>query len=426
MIWYPFTVQKGYEPVRIVRGEKEFVYDENGKSYIDAVSSWWTSVHGHRHPAIVAAIEKQLSELDHVMLAGFTHEPAERLARELVSFAGGNFSRVFYSDNGSTAVEVALKIAVQYFYNRGNPEKKRIIHFGGAYHGDTTGAMSVGGDSVFNRPFAGLLFDSPEPAAPDCYHCPAGKERGSCRTECLDDLENLLTAEHGTIAAVIVEPLIMGAGGMIFYKPAVLERLARICRSHDVLVIYDEVFTGFGRTGKNFAFEHAVSPDILAAAKGLGGGVIPIAMTMVSEKVYAEFDSDYPQKAFYHGHTMTGNPVGCSTALASLKLYHDENYPGKIAGIEKFYAKKERLLADKFSFVKNIRWLGAVFALEIDQGEQGYLNPVGPLIRKLSLEKGVLLRPLGNQLYITPPYITSRESLEQVFDAVDYCLERIF
>ncbi|TGK35170.1 adenosylmethionine--8-amino-7-oxononanoate transaminase [Leptospira gomenensis] len=422
MIWYPFTLQ--YEPdspVKIVRGEKEFLYDEGGNSYIDAISSWWANIHGHNHPKIIQAIRDQLDRLDHVLLAGFTHEPAETLAAQLMKITDGLFHKVLYSDNGSSAVEIMIKLAYQYFRNIGQSERTTFIKWNTSYHGDTIGAMSVGGDSVFNRVFSGLLFPTKEFPAPNCNFCPVGKLPDSCRTECLRTIEEYLEAHPNEVAGIVIEPLILGSGGMVFYQEEVLRSLERTAKKYGAFLLVDEVFTGFGRTGSFFAYQRAgIRPDLIAVAKGLSGGSLPIAATLVCEKIHSAFVNPDPEKGFYHGHTMTGNPLACRAALASIELLQEPGFLKRVQELEKKINVGLESLEREFPHrIRNRRVLGAVGVLELEVGSQaGYTYPGNKILKKKFLEKGVLLRPLGNVLYLAPPYSISDSSLEKVFNAI--------
>ncbi|TGJ99244.1 adenosylmethionine--8-amino-7-oxononanoate transaminase [Leptospira semungkisensis] len=423
MIWHPYTIQLDSDPpLKIVSAKEEFLFDENGKEYIDGISSWWVSIHGHNHPKMVAAVQEQANQLDHVLLAGFTHPPALELAHELLEFAGWNFHKVVYSDNGSTALEIMLKIALQFFRNQGMEKKKVFVTFSGSYHGDTIGAMSVGGDSVFNRVFQSLLFPTRHFPSPACHDCPVGKVPHSCTEDCLDELEAYLSGHSEEVVGVLLEPLIAGVGGMLFHKPAVLSRLREITKRYGVLLLLDEVFTGFGRTGYNFAFQSAgIQPDMIALAKGLTAGALPLAATLVREEIYREFVSADPLKAFFHGHTMTGYPGGCAAALASLRIFKEENRLGDVKILESYmeegWAKLRSEFPDK---IKNVRVLGAVGVGELFTGkeEPGYISSFAREFKRLCLDRGVILRPLGNVIYITPPYNISKASLQKIFQAI--------
>ncbi len=421
MIWHPYTILKGQpDPLKIVRAKGEFLYDEKGNEFIDAVSSWWISIHGHNHPYIIEKVKESLSNLDHVLLAGYTHVNAERLAEKLIEFTNDDFKAVFYSDNGSCAIDIAIKMATQYFQNRSEVKKEKILHFSECYHGDTIGAMSVAGKSSFNSVFQKLLFDSPEFPSPDCHNCPIGKNPTTCKEECLEPVETYLAANADTTAAIIIEPMIQGAAGMKIYKKEILSKLKSLSEKYNMLLILDEIFTGFGRTGKNFAYENAgIKPDIVTVAKGLTGGVMPLAGTLVSEKIYEGFYSDDANKAFYHGHTMTGNPSACAAGLASLELYEKENRLQDVIRLEKELKSRMSILKSKFGEkMLNDRTLGAVCAFELE-GKSDYLNPISKKIKAYSLARGVMIRPLGNTVYVAPPYTISKNSLDKIFKVIE-------
>jgi len=418
MIWHPFTPQAGEaEPLRIARAQAEYLHDAEGREYIDAISSWWTVIHGHNHPGIVAAVKAQLDKLDHVLLAGFTHDPAEQLAAKLLQLTAGDFGRVFYSDNGSTAVEIMLKLAVQFWANQGKSAKNRFITFDASYHGDTVGAMSAGGDAVFNRIFSSLMFETQEFSYPTTV---ANAE------SILAEVDGYLGEQGDRVAGIILEPLIAAAGGMVFQDADVLRRLAELARKHRTLLLLDEVFTGMGRTGHMFAYQKAgIKPDLIALAKGLTGGMLPLAVTLVSEAVHAAFISEDPAKTFYHGHSMTGNPPGCAAALASLRLLEEDNRLQQAQELEKKMAKQWQALADSFrEKIQHVRSLGAVSAanLVVKSGKPGYVFPAAKAIRAQALAEGVVLRPLGNVIYVTPPYNISDAALEKVFQVMEKIL----
>jgi len=415
MIWHPFTPQLGSDaPLKLVRGEREYLFDAAGKRYVDAVASWWTMVHGHNHPEIIAAITRQLQTLDHAMLAGFTHEPAERLAAKLIALGDKLFSHVFYSDNGSTAVEVMLKLALQYWYNLGETRRNIFVKFDAAYHGDTVGAMSVAGDSLFNRPFRDLLFQTHEIAYPTA---------GANAEGILAALENYLTKHADSVVGIVIEPLIAAAGGMVFQSVETLQRIAALAKKYNVLLLFDEVFTGLGRTGALFAWQKsAVNPDIVALAKGLTGGVLPLAVTLATQKIHAAFASADPAKTFYHGHTMTGNPPGCAAALASLDLLTRPGALENIAALEEKMCTRWQRIATKYGDkIIATRAMGAVSAanLATDNEKPGYVFSAVNAIKRQALAEGVILRPLGNVIYVTPPYNITDAALDTTFAAIE-------
>jgi len=370
VLWHPYTqAATSAAPLPVVGGEGPYLVLEDGRRILDAVSSWWVCVHGHAHPRLADALARQARTLEHVLFAGATHPPAVELAEELCALTG--LDRVFYSDNGSTAVEVALKMAYQYWRNRGE-KRTRFLALEHAYHGDTVGAMSVSGVALFREAFRDLLFEV------DRYEGEIG-----------DD-----------VAAVLVEPILQGAGGMRIHAPAQLAGIAERCREAGTLLIADEVLTGFGRTGKMFACEHAgVAPDIACLSKGLTGGTLPFAATLATEGIYAAFLSEDRGRTFFHGHSYTGNPLGCAVALESLRLFEENRTLERANAIG---ARLREGLEPLRGSVEEIRGIGPVWAVEL-ASDAGYLADVGPRMAAAALERGMLLRPLGNVLYAMPP-----------------------
>jgi adenosylmethionine-8-amino-7-oxononanoate aminotransferase len=425
-VWHPYTQESlDPEPIRIKKAEGVYLYTEDGRRILDAISSWWVNLHGHAHPRISAAIGKQAEELEHVIFAGFTHEPAEQLACKLQNITPRGLSHIFFSDNGSTAVEVALKMAVQYWKNRGEGQRKNIIALDHAYHGDTVGAMSVSADSSFTEAFDDMRFNVQRAHSAYCYRCPVGLKRESCSIECVTSIQTLLEQQEGTVAAVILEPLLQGAGGMIIHPPEFLERIGQLCREHGVLLIADEVFTGFGRTGAMFASDLAgVRPDIMCISKGLTGGFLPFAATLCSEEVYAAFLAPDRMHTFFHGHSYAGNPLGCAAALANLEIFESEPVFDRIRTIEGIHRERLPLLGES-ALVGDTRMLGTVAALELKTEDPGYLSEVRPLLYDFFLSRDVLLRPLGNVIYILPPYVIQPDQLHYIYDVVAEALAHI-
>jgi len=423
-IWHPFT-QEALDPapIRIAKAEGPYLYTDDGRRLIDAISSWWTNIHGHGHPAIAAAIAAQAARLDHVLLAGFTHDAAEQLAAGLREVLPPTLTRLFFSDDGSTAVEVALKMAVQYWKNAGQPAKTGIVALEHAYHGDTVGAMSVGDDSAFNDPFQSMRFPVHRVHSAYCYRCPVGKTRDSCSLDCVEKLARLLEEKHGEIAAVIAEPLLQGAGGMIVHPVEFLQRLRALCTEYGVLLIADEVLTGFGRCGKMFACELAdVLPDIVCLSKGLTGGAVPMGATACAEFIHEAFVSPDRMRAFYHGHSYTGNPIGAAAGVASLKIFRDEPVFDRIAAIAAIH--RERLAAIRHHpAVADVRSIGAMAAIELRAPDAGYFSNLKPRLYDFFLRSGILLRPLGNVIYVLPPYVTPPADLRFIHDRIAESLD---
>ena len=422
-LWHPFT-QKGADPppLRVRRGEGVYLETEDGRQILDAISSWWVNLHGHSHPAIAAAIGKQAARLEHVLFAGFSHEPAEELAERLGKIVPASLRHIFFSDDGSTAVEVALKLAVQYWSNCGRPEKHRIVALEHAYHGDTVGAMSVSDDSLFTAPFASMRMPVLRTHSACCAHCPVGLTRATCRIECLSRLEQMLSEHGGEIAAVIVEPLLQGAGGMIVHPEEFLSGVRRITAAHDVLLIADEVLTGFGRTGRMFACQRAgVSPDIMCVAKGLTGGFVSMAATFTTDRVHEAFTGADRSRTFFHGHSYTANPVACAAANATMQIFNTEPVFQRIAAIESVHAARLPAFA-AHPCVADVRHVGTVAAIELKVPDAGYLSSLRPRLYKFFLDRGVLLRPLGNVVYVLPPYVITAEQLNFVYDVIQESL----
>ena len=402
-VWHPFTQHALTPEFPVVsRGEGVWLETDKGR-LLDAISSWWVITHGHRHPKIVAAIKAQADRLDQVIFANLTHQPAEDVARGLIEIAPRGLSHVFYSDSGSTAVEVALKMALGFWKNTGKP-RTRIIALEHAYHGDTVGTMSAGARGVFTAAYGPLLFDVvrlPFPAP--------GREQ-----ETLD----MLKAAAKDAAALIVEPLILGSGGMLMYPPEVLRALAIICRRNGTLFIADEVMTGFGRTGTLFACKQAgVSPDILCLAKGLTGGSLPLAVTLCTPEIFQAHYSQDRSRTFFHSSSFTANPIACAAARANLEIWRDEPVAGRITGLGAM--QEERLKGFRTdSRFTNVRRLGTIAALDLKVADPGYMAGIGPRLTAFFLGRGILLRPLGNTIYVLPPYGIAAAELDLVYDAI--------
>ncbi len=412
-VWHPYTQHKTADaPLAIVRGEGALLFTRSGKPYIDAISSWWVNLHGHGHPYIAEQVYRQFRELEHVIFAGFTHPPAVDLAERLLGLLPGKQAKVFYSDNGSTAVEIGIKMAIQYFHNLGKSRKK-LVAFEKAFHGETFGAMSASGDHALNIPFHDHLFEVLRIPAPL-----PGREK-----ESLDALETILNRE--SVYAFIFEPLVMGTAGMLMYRPEALDALLRMCREKGVLRIADEVMTGFGRTGSLFASDFlSESPDIICLAKGLTGGTLPLAVTTCTREVYDAFLADEKSKTFFHGHSFTANPLGCAAALASLDILVDEPCREQRKRIEARHDSFQQRVKDHPA-ITEVRRTGTILALEFRTPEQtSYFNSLRDELYRFFLERQVLLRPLGNVIYILPPYCISMEQLEQVYGAVEAALEQ--
>jgi adenosylmethionine-8-amino-7-oxononanoate aminotransferase len=420
-VWHPFT-QHGIAaaPIEVVSAELEFLNTKEHGRLVDMVSSWWVTLHGHAHPKIAQAIAEQARTLEHVIFAGCTHAAAVDLAAALVSVAPAGLQRVFYSDNGSTSVEVALKMALQYWQNRGQEQKNRIVAFRGGYHGDTVGSMSVGAECGFFDKFRRMFFPVDFVSFPETW---LGDE-GYVEREKLSLLELESLASQQNIAAIILEPLVQGASGMRMCRPEFLRTLRDFSDRVGALLIFDEVMTGFGRTGSLFASERAaVSPDLLCLSKGITGGFLPLAVTMATAEIYEAFLGASFDRAFVHGHSYTANPISCAAALASLEVFKLEQTLHRVSKIEAFYhLQAEHFL--KHPKVKTVRVLGGIFAMDLDVSDPGYSSRLGPEVRKFFLNRGLLLRPLGNTLYFMPPFCVSEDSLQSAFAALRDFLQR--
>ncbi|MBN1871751.1 MAG: adenosylmethionine--8-amino-7-oxononanoate transaminase [Candidatus Omnitrophica bacterium] len=425
-LWHPYTQMKdcrGTPPILIERAKGMKLYDSDGNHYFDTISSWWCNIHGHNRPEINRAIREQLKLFEHVMFAGFTHRNAITLAERLVSIAPESLSRVFFSDNGSTAVETALKMSFQYWRNIGKRGKKSFVHLDYAYHGDTLGAMSVGGVDLFGGLFKPLFFHSFKVPTPYCYRCPAGKYRyPACRLECVKPLEKTLEDNHGRIAAMIIEPLVLAAGGMIIYPAEYLKKARELTDRYGVHLIVDEVATGFGRTGRMFASEHArIEPDFLCLSKGITSGYLPLGATLTTEKVYRAFYDDYfKKKTFYHGHTYTANPISCSAAIASLDIFEKEKALKRAGKVMAYFHKR---LEDfrGIDIVGDVRYIGMIGALELVKDRStkrpfGLKERKGMEVYREALKRGLLLRPLGNIIYFYLPLCAEKNELEYILD----------
>jgi adenosylmethionine---8-amino-7-oxononanoate aminotransferase len=405
-VWHPFTQHAlAPQPIKVASGKGAWLEAADGRRILDAISSWWVITHGHCHPRIVAAVKAQAEKLDQVIFAGFTHEPAERLAKALIDMTPAGLTRVFYSDSGSTAVEVALKMALGYWRNIGAP-RTRIVALENAYHGDTVGTMSAGARGVFNAAYEPLLFEVlrlPFPA-PGLQQETLDAFEAACRTE--------------EVAALIVEPLVLGAGGMLMWGARTLVEMRRICDRHGVLLIADEVMTGWGRTGSFLACDQAqVAPEILCLAKGLTGGQLPMAATLCAEPIFEAHYSQDRSKTFFHSSSYTANPIASAAALANTEIWRDEPVAERITQLSQMQETRLRNFSGDSRFA-NVRQTGTITALDLVVPDAGYLANVGPKLMKFFLERGLLLRPLGNTIYVMPPYCTGADELDLVYEAI--------
>ena len=421
------------EPLIIERAQGSYLIDTEGRTYLDGTSSIWVNLHGHRHPALDRAVKRQLDKVAHSTLLGLSNIPAIELARELIKIAPQGLTRVFYSDNGSTAVEVALKMAVQYWQQRhpGAGPKHSFLHLKLAYHGDTIGAVSVGNIELFHGRFKPLLFPTVEAEPPYCYRCPLRLSYPSCAMACLEPIEQLLKTRHRELAGFIIEPVMQAAAGMILHPPGYLTRIRELCTRYGVLLIADEVATGFGRTGKMFACRHEeVTPDLMAISKGLTGGYLPLAATLTTEEIYRAFLGRYDEfKTFFHGHSYTGNPLGCAAALASLEIFRRQRV---LQSVKQKTGYLAQLLAPlkQSPHVGDIRQAGLMVGIELvrDQvGKEPYRleERIGQRVAAAARERGLLLRPLGHVIVLVPPLSVSRGELARMVEILSESLDTL-
>ena len=412
-IWHPYTQHKtAQKPIAIIRGEGALLYDSDEKEYIDAIASWWVNPFGHSNKFIADAVYKQLTTLEHVLFGGFTHEPAVKVAEALIKILPANQQKIFFSDNGSTAVEVAIKVALQSFYNKGE-KRTTIIAFENAFHGDTFAAMAASGISFYTQAFEGMFIDVVRIPVPT-----KGNEQQS-----IDALK--LTLSQHSVAAFIFEPLVQGAAGMVMYEPEMLDTLMQICRENTVLTIADEVMTGFGKTGRTFACDYlAQMPDMMCLSKALTGGTIPMAITTFTQPLFDSFYSDDINKALFHGHTFTANPTGCAAAIASMELLFTDEMQNNIKRVNKRHVDFEMRIK-QHPKVKTTRVLGVIFALEIAAEGESYYGIMRNKLYDFFIKNGVIMRPVGNIIYILPPYIISDNQLNRIYDVIEEALEII-
>lgn len=439
-IWHPYTQMKDFEKREIFfvdRGEGVFLYDIDGKRYFDTISSWWCIVHGHNHPMIRHHVTDQLKRLDQVHFAGTTHPGPVLLAERLSRYLPSELGKFFYSDNGSTACEVAIKMSLQYWKQKGEKGREKFIALERGYHGDTIGTMSLGGVPAFEGPFDALTFDSFTVPAPYCYRCPCGAGRyrpgmePSCGLECAGFLEDLLERESGGVAAMILEPMLMGAGGMITYPAAYLRRVYELCGRFGIHLILDEVATGFGRTGKMFAMEHAgITPDFICLSKGITGGTLPLAVTVTTEKIFDAFYGDFNEgKTFFHGHTFTANPVSCAAALGSMEVFQTENVLDKLSSrVNRLQEGKLDLL--DIPMVGDCRGIGMVAAFELVEDRQtgrpfAPERRVGWQVYLKGVEKGLILRPLSDVIYLFLPLSVTEGQIDEILKSTAETLKEV-
>ena len=421
-IWHPCSQMKDYEkfpPIVIEKGKGVYLKDVNGKTYLDAVSSWWVNLFGHSNQRINDALYNQANTLEHVIFANFTHKPAIELCERIISISPNRLEKVFFGDNGSSAIEIALKLSFQYHQQIGKGKKTKFVNISDAYHGETIGALSVGDMDLYSKIYKPILIDSIKVEGPDCFRCKFNKDRKTCDAECFIFMEDKIKEIHDEVSAIIIEPIVQCAAGMKIYSPKYLIKLREICDKYDINLIADEIAVGFGRTGKMFASEHAnISPDIMCLSKGLTAGYMPLSLVLMSDKIYYAFYDDYNKmKAFLHSHSYSGNPLGCSVALETLKIFEDENIIEKNKIKSDYLRKKVQSVLSSIPNLGEYRQIGMIGAIELVKDKitkEPFESErrVGYNIYKKALEKGVLLRALGNIIYFMPPYVITEEEID--------------
>ncbi|MHC1683021.1 MAG: adenosylmethionine--8-amino-7-oxononanoate transaminase [Clostridiaceae bacterium] len=435
-IWHPCSQMKDYEeltPIVIERGDGVWLYDIEGNKYLDCISSWWTNTLGHSNKRINEAIKKQIDSIEHVIFANFSNKPAIELAEKLVNITPERLTKVFFSDNGSSSVEIALKMSFHYNMQKGNTKKKRFVALSDAYHGETLGALSVCDIDEFNMIYKPLLLDTIRVDGPDCYRCIYNCTRDNCNAECFEVMEKCIIANHEEISAVIVEPMVQGAAGMKIYSPIYLIKLRELCDNYEIHLIADEIAMGFGRTGEMFACNHAkISPDFMCLSKGISAGYMPMSVVMTTEEIYDCFYGDYnDRKSFLHSHTYSGNAMGCAIALENIKIFEEDNI------IERNRTKAQlirELTLEKSkdsNHIGEVRGIGMIAAIEIVKDIHtkelySWDMRVGYEIYKIALRKGLLLRPIGNVLYFIPPYIINEEEIKIMVNKCFQSIEEYF
>ncbi|URZ88250.1 adenosylmethionine--8-amino-7-oxononanoate transaminase [Floricoccus penangensis] len=421
-IWHPCSQMKDYEkfpPIVIEKGKGVYLEDVDGNRYLDAVSSWWVNLFGHANERINQALFNQSNTLEHVIFANFSHKAAIELCERIVEKTPDRLNKVFFGDNGSSAVEIALKLSFQYHQQIGQTKKTKFVNISDAYHGETIGALSMGDVDLYSKVYKPILIDSEKVEGPDCFRCKFGKNRDTCNAECFTFMEEKIKEIHEEVTAIIIEPLVQCAAGMKIYSPRYLVKLRDLCDKYDINLIADEIAVGFGRTGKMFACEHAgISPDIMCLSKGLTAGYMPLSLVLMSDKMYDAFYDDYnTMKAFLHSHSYSGNPLGCSVAIETLNIFEDDDVINKNLGKSDYLRRKVESVLDQIPFVGEYRQIGMIGAIELvkDKDTREPFDSelrVGYNIYQKALKKGVLLRALGNVIYFMPPYVINESEID--------------
>lgn len=434
-IWHPCSQMKDYEelpPIIVDRARGIYLYDTEGNRYADVVSSWWCNLLGHCNERVNNAVKTQIDKLEHVIFANFSHKPAITLCEKLSNVVPKGLTKFFFTDNGSSAIEAAMKMSFQYHYQTGNPQKKKFMALSDAYHGETLGALAVGGESMYSEIYKPILMDIIRIDGPDCYRCKYGKCRESCSAECFEPVEKAFNDYGEEVCSFIIEPLVQGAAGMKIYPPVYLKKLRECCDNQNVHLIADEIAVGYGRTGKMFACDHAgISPDIMCLSKGLTGGYMPMALAITTDEIYSAFYDDYNKgKAFMHSHTYCGNPLACSAAIEVLNIMEDEKIIEKANKNSIYFNELIKQTLGDYKFVGDIRNIGLINAIELvkhRETKQSFdsKDRIGYQIYKEALKMGVVLRPLGDVIYFNPPLTITREDIDFVVDVCDKSIRKI-
>lgn len=429
-VWHPCTQHKDYEttpPVLVERAEGIYLYDRQGNRYMDVIASWWVNLFGHNHPRLNDALTRQLEKMAHVMFAGITHQPAIDLADTLVALSPAGLEKVFFSDNGSTAVEVALKMSLQYWQEKGEPEKVRFVYLKGGYHGETLGALSVCGLEIFREKFEKVLAGNLPVQGPDCFRCPFGLQRESCNAECFEPMEKALKENSATVAGVIIEPLVQGAAGMMMYPPVYLKKLQSLCESLGIHLIFDEIAVAFGRTGSLFVCgEHDLNPTFLCLSKGITSGYLPLSATLTNDEIYSAFYGEHrDMKLFIHSHSYSANPLACAVANETLSMLTENNFletlNPKIAAIKECGKQFDGLEGE-------FRQTGMIAAMELtgkNKERFAFEKRVGYQVYLEGLRRGVFMRPLGDVVYFIPPLVISEEEIEVMMGTARECIHAV-
>ena len=435
-IWHPCSQMKDYEnfpPIIIDKGNGIYLYDISNKKYIDAISSWWVNLFGHNNKRLNKALKKQVDTLEHVIFANFSHKPAIELSEKILEVSPKGLSKIFFGDNGSSAVEISLKLSFQYHKQIGFKNKTKFVSLKNGYHGETIGALSVSKIPLYSKVYNKILIDSIEVNSPDCFRCPYFKNRDNCNTECFSHMEELIINRHDEITAVIIEPMVQCASGMKIYPKEYLKKLRELTKTYNINLIADEIAVGFGRTGKFFGVDHAkITPDIMCVSKGLTGGYLPLSLVITTDEIYYAFYDDYENsKSFLHSHSYSGNPLACSVAVETLNIFKDENTLENIK--EKSTYMKNRI-EEKFKalkYVGEIRSIGMICAIELVHDKLSKKpfesnKRVGYEIYKIALKNSLLLRPLGDILYFMPPYVINKNQIDLMIEIALYSYKQFF